>query len=143
MGACMRHNTYAHSMFLHSKSLPIPPARPPPHRCLCPASLPCRCLQLNTAYSAHEIVGDYMTAVLKWFEGRGTANLTRLAEVCACVQWVGREVLSCCWRLPVSHTEITARVHGTDCPRRHLATHLPARLPSNLSRSMSSAGQRS
>ena len=60
---------------------------------LCTATIPYGCLtwalplalhllQLNTAYSAHEIVGDYMTAVLKWFESGGAGNLTQLAEVC-------------------------------------------------------------
>ncbi|KAL4444235.1 hypothetical protein ABPG75_011972 [Micractinium tetrahymenae] len=35
---------------------------------------------LNTAYSGHEIVGDYTTAVLRWFEGGAAEDLEQLAQ---------------------------------------------------------------
>ncbi|KAL4441476.1 hypothetical protein ABPG77_001980 [Micractinium sp. CCAP 211/92] len=35
---------------------------------------------LNTAYSSHEIVGDYTTACLKWFEGGASDDLEQLAQ---------------------------------------------------------------
>jgi hypothetical protein len=57
-------------------------AHPPACTAAHPPPLPRHCLQLNAAYSAHEIVGDYTTAVLKWFESGGAGNLTQLAEVC-------------------------------------------------------------
>lgn len=30
---------------------------------------------LGAAYSSHEIIGDYMTAVLRWFEGGSKENI--------------------------------------------------------------------
>ncbi len=36
---------------------------------------------MNTAYAQHEICGDYLTAILKWFEGGAAEDLNALAEV--------------------------------------------------------------
>lgn len=35
---------------------------------------------LNTAYSQHEVIGDYTTAILAWFERGGSGDLTQLTE---------------------------------------------------------------
>lgn len=63
--------------------MPLAPAAPdrPPI-----VSLPLPAEELNRAYANHEIVGDYLTACLAWFEAGGSLPLAGL------VQQVGRRV---------------------------------------------------
>lgn len=56
-----------------SYSRPCPVARPP-----------MLAEELNRAYANHEIVGDYLTACLAWFEAGGTLPLAGLVQQVGC-----------------------------------------------------------
>lgn len=57
--------------------------------------------ELNRAYANHEIVGDYLTACLAWFEAGGSLPLSGLVQqVLACAWfWVGIQVSLARWAL--------------------------------------------
>lgn len=40
--------------------------------------------ELNRAYANHEIVGDYLTACLAWFEAGGSLPLAGLVQQVGC-----------------------------------------------------------
>lgn len=81
-------------------------------------------LQLNVAYANHEIVGDYTTGILKWFEGEAATDLNQLAAVSW--RWAGPGPRCCCAGSAARPAVLVGGVAGINgTPRSSLPPLLP------------------